>query len=69
MNICVIIQHIRKGEEVACVEEEGLHIKLVGRMKGMVFFGACVHSGRGHNNFDYRKQSKRTIGISLVVRY
>ena len=64
----MVIQHVRKGEEVAGVDENIFVIELVSRVKGKVFFGACVHSGRGHNNFNYRKQSKRTIGISLVVR-
>ena len=68
MDICMVIQHIWKGEEVACVEEYILLIKLVGGVWELVFFGACVHSRRGHNNFDYRKQSKRMISMSLVMR-
>ena len=64
----MIVQHVRKGEEVASVEKDILFDKLVGRIRVLAFFGAGVHSRRGHNNFDYRKQSKRTIGMSLVVR-
>ena len=67
----MVVQHVGKGEEVTGIDEDIFFIELVGGVNGKVFFGACVHSRRGHNNFDYRntKQSKRTIGMSLVVRY
>ena len=65
----MIIQHVWEGEEVARVEEKVLFIELVGRVWELACFEVCVHSGRGHNNLDYRKQSKRVISISLVVRY
>ena len=64
----MVVQHIGKGEEVACIEEDVLLIKLVGRVRELALFGVCVHGGRGHNNFGYRKQSRRIIGIILVVR-
>ena len=68
MDVSVVIQHIWKGEEVARVEEKVLLVELIGRVWELVFFGACVHGRRSHNNLDYRKQSKRVINISLVMR-
>ena len=65
----MVIQHVWESEEVAHVEEEIFFIKLGGGVWELAFFRACVHSGRGHNNLDYRKQSKRVISTSLVVRY
>ena len=70
MDIRRIVQSIRKGEEVIGVEEI-VAVKVVDNVRDESFLGACVHGGRGHNNFGYRnkKQSRRVIGISLVVRY
>ena len=70
MDESLIVQSVGKGEEVVGVEEV-VAIKVVDDMRDETFLGACVHSGRGHNNFSYRnkKQSRRAIGISLVVRY
>ena len=67
MDVQFIIQCVGEGEEAVGVEEV-VAFKLVGKVRNLAFFGAHIHSGRGHNNFDYRKQSRRTIGISLVVR-
>ena len=64
----MVVQHIQQGEEVAHVEEKILLFKLVSRMWELAFSGVGVHSGRCHNNLDYRRQSKRMIGKSLVVR-
>ena len=63
------VQHVGKGEEVAHVGEEVLFVELIGRVWELAFFGACVHGRRSHDNLDYRKQSKRMISKSLVVRY
>ena len=64
-----IVQSVGKGEEVVGVEEV-MAIKVVDDMRDEAFFGACVHCGRSHDNFGYRnkKQSRRVIGMSLVVR-
>ena len=69
MDISVVVQHIRESEEVAHIEEEILLVELVDRVWELAFFGVGVHSGGCHNNLDYRKQSKRVISISLVMRY
>ena len=70
MDVCPIVQCVGEGEEVVGVEEV-VAIELVNNVRYEAFFGACVHSRRGHNNFGYRneKQSRRVIGILLVVRY
>ena len=65
----MVMQHVREGEEVAHVEEKILLVELVGRVWEKSFFGACVHGRRGQNNLKYRKQSKRMVGKTLVVRY
>ena len=65
----MVIQHIRESEEVARVKENILLFELVGGMWELVFSGVGIHGGGCHNDLDYRKQSKRVIGISLVVRY
>ena len=70
MDVSFVVQCVGKCEEVVGIEEE-VAVEVVDDLRDEVFSGACVHSGRGHNNFGYRnkKQSKRVIGISLVVRY
>ena len=65
----MVVQHVWEGEEVAHIEEKVLLIELVSRVWELALFGASIHGRRGHNNLDYRKQSKRVIGLSLVVRY
>ena len=70
MDVAFVVQSVGKGEEVVGVEDVVI-VKVVDDMRDKVFFGACVRSGRCHNNFGNRnkKQSRRTIGISLVMRY
>ena len=70
MDVASVVQGVGKGEEIVGVEEV-ITIKVVDDLGDKTFFRACVHSGRGHNNFGYRnkKQSRRVISISLVVRY
>ena len=70
MDVSCVVQGVRKSEEVVGVEEV-VTVEVVDNLRDEFLFGACVHSGRGHNNFGYRnkKQSRRVIGISLVVRY
>ena len=65
-----VIQCVGEGEEVVGIEEV-VTFEVVDDLWDEVFSGACVHSGRSHNNFGYRnkKQYRRVIGISLVVRY
>ena len=65
-----IVQCVGKCEEVVGIEEV-VAFKVIDDLRNEAFSGVGVHSGRGHNNFGYRnrKQSKRVISISLVVRY
>ena len=67
MDIHFVVQCVGEGEEAISVEEV-FAIESIGDKRDLVFFGAGVQSRRGHDNFDYTKQSRRTIGISLVVR-
>ena len=69
MDISVVVQHVWEGEEVAPVEEKVLLIELISGVWELAFLGVCVHCRRCHNNLNYRKQSKRVISISSVVRY
>ena len=69
VDVSVIVQHVWDSEEVARVKEKVLLIELIGWVWELAFFGACVHGRRGHKNLNYRKQSKRVIGMSLVMRY
>ena len=55
MDIRLVIQCVGKGEEVISVEEV-VAFKVVDDLWDEVFSGACVHSGRGHNNFGYRNK-------------
>ena len=70
MDVRLVIQCIGEGEEIVGVEEV-IAIQVVGDEWNEAFSGACIHGGRGHNNFGYRnkKQSSKVIGISLVLRY
>ena len=70
VEVCLVVQCVGKGEEIVGVEE-AVAIEVVDDLRYEMLFGACVHCGRGHNNFGYRnrKQSRRVIGMSLVVRY
>ena len=70
MDVSFIVQCVGKREEVVRIEEV-VTVEVVDDLRDKMFFGACVHCGRGHNNFGYRnkKQSRRVIGMSLVVRY
>ena len=70
MDVVFIVQCVGKCEEVIGVEEV-VAVEIVNDLRDEAFLRACVHSGRGHNNFGYRnkKQSRRVNGISLVVRY
>ena len=70
MDVASVVQRVGECKEVVGVEEV-VTVKIVDDLRDETFFGACVHGGRGHNNFSYRnkKQSRRTIGILLVVRY
>ena len=61
MDVHQVVQHIQKGEEVAHVEEEVLLIELVSRVWELAFSGACVHSRRGHNNFNILLQGHFVI--------
>ena len=67
VDIRIIVQCIGKREEAVRIEEI-VAIKVIDEMRDLAFFGACIYSGRGHDNFDYRKQSRRTISITLAVR-
>ena len=70
MDVRLVVQCVGKGEEIIGVEEI-IAFEVVDDVWDEAFFGACVHGRRGHDNFGYRnkKQSRRVIGISLVVRY
>ena len=70
VDVCLIVQCVGKGEEVVGIKEI-IAFEVVDDVRDEAFLGACVHSGRGHSNFGYRnkKQSRRVIGMSLVVRY
>ena len=70
MDVCCVVQCVGKGEEIIGVEEV-VAVQVVDDLWDEAFFRVCVHGRRGHNNFGYRnrKQSRRVIGILLVVRY
>ena len=70
MDVRLVIQCIGEGEEIVGVKEV-VAVEVVDDLRDKAFFGASVHGGRGHNNFSYRnkRQSRRVIGMSLVVRY
>ena len=70
MDVAFVVQCVGKCEEIVGIEEV-VTIEVVDDLRDEAFLRACVHSGRGHNNFGYRneKQSRRVIGILLVVRY
>ena len=46
VDVCMVIQHVGKGEEITGVDEDIFIGKLVGGVKGKAFLGAGVHSGR-----------------------
>ena len=50
MDICFVVQCVGKCEEIFGVEEV-VAIKVVDDVRDKAFSGACVHSGRGHDNF------------------
>ena len=70
MDVAFVVQCVGERKEVVRVEEV-VTIEIVDDVRDEAFLGASVHSGRVHNNFGYRnrKQSRRVISISLVVRY
>ena len=70
MDVHLIVQCVGEGEEVVGIEEV-VAIEVVDDLWYETFLGARVYSGRGHDDFGYRnkKQSRRVIGMSLVVRY
>ena len=70
MDVRGVVQCVGKGEEVVGIEEI-VAIKVVDDLGDEAFSRVSVHSRGGHNNFGYRykKQSRRVIGISLVVTY